>query len=207
MAKPFVIGITGGSASGKTLFLNKLLDRFQKEEVCLISQDNYYKPKSEIPVDENGVHNYDLPECIDWLTYASHIESLLAGKEVKHKEYTFNNPDAPDTFKVYKPAKVIVVEGLFVFYDEQVSKFLDLKLFVDAKEKVKIKRRILRDSIERGYNEDDVRYRWKHHVQPTYKKYIKPTKKSSDIVINNNDHFENALEVVAAYLERRVSQK
>lgn len=207
MSKPFVIGITGGSASGKTLFLHQLLDRFQKEEVCLISQDNYYKPKPEIPIDENGVHNYDLPECIDWLTYATHIEKLIEGKVVKHKEYTFNNPNAPETFKTYKPAKVIVVEGLFVFYDEHVSKFLDLKLFVDAKEKVKIKRRILRDSIERGYDEDDVRYRWKHHVQPTYKKYIKPTKKSSDIVINNNDHFDKALEVVAAYLERMVNQK
>ncbi|MCR9062806.1 MAG: uridine kinase [Cytophagales bacterium] len=200
-AKPFVIGITGGSASGKTLFLQSLLKHFTKDEVCLISQDNYYKRKDEIPLDANGVENYDLPECIDFDLYSSHIRDLVEGRIVKHQEYTFNNPNAVAKEIIHKPSPVIVVEGLFVFYEEAIADQLNLKIFVDAKEKVKIKRRLNRDSKERGIPMNDIIYQWKNHVKPTYKKFIKPTKKSAHIVINNNDDFENGLWVVSTFVK------
>lgn len=200
-AKPFVIGITGGSASGKTLFLKSLLNHFKEDEISLISQDNYYKELSCIPRDENGIPNFDLPDCIDFELYSTHIHDLVEGKKVIHKEYTFNKPDVIPAEIIHLPTPVIVVEGLFVFYEQAIAEQLNLKIFVDAKEKIKINRRLKRDIVERGISQDEVMYQWKNHVKPTYKNYIKPTKKKADIVINNNDHFENGLWVVTSFIK------
>ena len=199
--QPYIIGITGGSASGKTFFLNSLLQQFKEEEVCLISQDNYYRTKDRVPVDENGIQNYDLPEAIDFELFARHIQDLKEGKTVLHKEYTFNNLSVVPKVLEFRPAPIIVVEGIFVFYSYFVSRLLDLKVFFDAKEHIKIKRRIIRDNNERGYDLEDVLYRWENHVAPTYEKFIKPSKYDAHIVINNNKNFENGLRVLTAYMD------
>jgi uridine kinase len=200
MKESYIIGITGGSASGKTYFLHSLLSHFSKEQVCLISQDNYYKAIGDVPKDENGIENFDLPESIDFKLFANHINDLKAGKEVQKQEYVFNNADASPQILVFKPAPIIVVEGIFVFHDPYVSKLLNLKVFIDAKEHIKIRRRIIRDNNERGYDLEDVLYRWENHVAPTYEKFIKPTKQDADIVINNNLHFENGLKILTSFL-------
>lgn len=199
---PYIIGITGGSASGKTFFLNSLLSHFSKKEICLISQDNYYRKKADVPKDENGIENYDLPEAIDFELYAKHIEDLKNGKVVHQQEYAFNNPDAAPVILEFTPAPIIVVEGIFVFYSYHVSRLLDLKIFIDAKEHIKIKRRIIRDNNERGYDLEDVLYRWENHVAPTYEKFIKPSKYDADIVINNNKHFENGLKILTTFMKK-----
>lgn len=204
---PYIIGITGGSASGKTFFLNSLLSQFGDHEVCLISQDNYYRTKDLVPKDENGVENYDLPEAIDFELFAQHIEDLKFGKTVHHKEYVFNNPDVVPKILEFKPAPIIVVEGIFVFYSYFVSRLLDLKVFIDAKEHIKIKRRIIRDNNERGYDLEDVLYRWENHVAPTYEKFIKPSKYDAHVVINNNKNFENGLKVLTAYMSAILEKK
>lgn len=204
MTKPYIVGITGGSASGKTYFLHQLLEAFSKEEICLISQDNYYRTQEFVPKDENNIENYDLPEAIDFELYAQHIEDLKNGKVVKHKEYVFNNPDIVPKTLVFNPAPIIVVEGIFVFHSPEVSKLLDLKVFIDAKEHIKIKRRIIRDNNERGYDLADVLYRWENHVAPTYDKFIEPTKYDADIIINNNKHFEKGLAILTAFLKDKL---
>jgi len=202
--EPYVIGITGGSASGKTYFLHSLLSEFKPEEVCLISQDNYYRPKDQVPKDGNGVENYDLPEAIDFELYAEHIAELKAGREVQQKEYTFNNPNVIPKILTFRPAPIIVVEGIFVFYSYHISRLLDLKVFIDAKEHIKIKRRIIRDNSERGYDLEDVLYRWENHVAPTYEKFIKPSKYDADIVINNNQHFANGLKILTTFMRKLI---
>ncbi len=200
MKEPYIIGITGGSASGKTFFLNSLLSHFSKDEICLISQDNYYKEISKVPKDENGIENFDLPESIDFRLFAEHINDLKLGKIIKKEEYVFNNAETIAEILIFKPAPIIVVEGIFVFHDPFVSKLLNLKVFIDAKEHIKIRRRIIRDNNERGYDLEDVLYRWENHVAPTYEKFIKPTKQDADIIINNNKHFEKGLKILTSYL-------
>jgi uridine kinase len=204
MIKPYIVGITGGSASGKTYFLNQLLGAFGKEEICLISQDNYYRTQEFVPKDKNNVENYDLPEAIDFDLYAQHIEDLRNGKAVHQKEYVFNKTDIIPETLIFLPAPIIVVEGIFVFHSKEVSKLLDLRVFIDAKEHVKIKRRIIRDNNERGYDLNDVLYRWENHVAPTYDKYIEPTKSEADIIINNNYHFKKGLAVLTAFLKEKL---
>jgi uridine kinase len=204
MKKPYIVGITGGSASGKTLFLKSLMTHFSDEEICLISQDNYYKSIDLVPRDQNGVENFDLPEAIDFKLYAQHILALSNGETIKTPEYNFNNPKAEINYIVYKPAPIIVVEGIFVLTDETVSSMLDLKVFIDAKEYIKIKRRINRDNKERGYDLADVLYRWENHVAPTYEAYIKPTKASADLIINNNSQFKQGLEILSHFLKTKI---
>ncbi len=203
--KPYIIGITGGSASGKTLFLKSLLNSFSESEICLISQDNYYKPRAEQPVDNNGIHNFDTPFSIDFEQYCADIRSLRSGKTVIKKEYTFNNPNVVPKTLVFQPSPIIVVEGIFVFYFPEVASLLDLKVFIDAKEHIKLRRRIIRDKDERGYDLDDVLYRYENHVAPTYEKYIKPFMGDADIVIPNNNKFDAGLEVLVAFLKNKIS--
>lgn len=202
----YIVGITGGSASGKTYFLHSLLESFSESEICLISQDHYYKTQAFVPKDENGVENYDLPEAIDFELFSKHIEQLKRGEEVHQKEYVFNNPNVVPKTLIFKPAPIIVVEGIFVFHSAEINKLLDLKVFIDAKEHIKIKRRIIRDNNERGYDLTDVLYRWENHVSPTYEKYIEPTKYEADIVVNNNKHFHNGLSILTSFLKDKLAK-
>jgi uridine kinase len=207
MNKPFIVGITGGSASGKTSFLKDLVSSFSTEELCLISQDNYYRPREEQPTDENGVHNFDLPESINAQEYARDIQKLRNGETVYRSEYTYNNPEVIPKTLVFKPAPIIVVEGIFVFYFADIANLLDLKIYIDAKEHIKLKRRIHRDQIERGYDLADVLYRYEKHVSPTYERYIEPFKNEADIIIPNNSNYQKPLEMVVAYLQKKILDK
>lgn len=201
MKKPFTIGITGGSGSGKTFFLQGLASRLEEGRLCLISQDNYYKPRDQQHEDENGVRNFDLPGAIDREAFLEDVRKLKAGEDVVKKEYTFNNPAAEPRMLFLKTAPIIVVEGLFVQYFEEIDRELDLRIFVEAKDHVKMGRRIKRDQIERGYDLDDVLYRYQHHVMPVYESLIDPLKYHSDLVVPNNRHFNRALDVLAGYLK------
>lgn len=207
MQKPFLVGITGGSASGKTTFLRQLLASFSPEDICLISQDNYYWPRELQPKDANGVVNFDLPSSIDKEDYSRDIHKISQGETISRKEYTFNNPAVIPKDLTFRPAPIVVVEGIFVFYFEEVARLLDLKVYIDAKEYVKLQRRIIRDQVERGYGLDDVLYRYTHHVAPTYEKYIKPYKQDADLIIPNNNNFEKGLEVLVSFLNSKIRKE
>jgi uridine kinase len=204
MTKPYIIGITGGSASGKTLFLRTLLKSFPNKEICLISQDNYYRARELQPTDDRGIKNFDTPNSIDFEQFAHDIRELSEGRTVSRLEYAFNNPEAKPEILTFSPAPIIVVEGIFVFYYPEVASLLDLKVFIDAKEYIKLSRRIIRDRDERGYDLEDVLYRYDRHVAPTYEKYIAPFKSDADLVIPNNNHFKNAMDVLVVYLNHKL---
>lgn len=207
MTKPFIIGITGGSASGKTHFLDKLLHSFEPGQVCLISQDNYYKPRHQQPMDDRGIHNFDTPNSIDFEQYADDIRKIQEGQTINRQEYTFNNPNKKPKMLTFSPAPVVVVEGIFVLYYPELANLLDLKVYIDAKDHIKLKRRIVRDKVERGYDLDDVLYRYEQHVMPTYEKYIAPFKHDADIIVPNNSDFEKALEVIKTFLRFKIGEK
>lgn len=185
------------------MFLKSLLSHFKSEEICLVSQDNYYRDRHLQPKDANGIENFDTPQSIEFDEYARDIKALKDGNPVTRKEYTFNNPDIIPQILNFNPSKIIVVEGLFVFYFPELAKLLDLKVFIDAKDYVKLKRRIIRDNTERGYDLDDVLYRYEKHVAPTYEKYIEPFKYDADIIIPNNSKFDKGLEVLVSYLKSK----
>lgn len=205
MVTSYTIGITGGSGSGKTYLIENLSKQFKPEEICLISQDNYYRSRDEQVTDERGVKNFDLPGAIDHELFYRDLARLKSGEVVQKLEYTFNNPKAtPKTIEL-KPAPIIIVEGIFVQYFNEIENELDLKIFIEAKDHVKLSRRIRRDNEQRGYDLDDVLYRYQYHVMPVYEKYIEPLKHSADLVIPNNSHFDRAIDVLALSLKARLS--
>lgn len=205
MTKPFTIGITGGSGSGKTFFLKNLESRFTNNELCLISQDHYYHPREMQQHDERGIKNFDLPESIDHKQFQLDIQTLKRGEVLRKKEYTFNNPNVTPKILEFKPAPVIIVEGLFVQYFPDIEQELDLKIFIEAKDHVKLSRRIKRDNEERGYDLEDVLYRYENHVMPVYETLIKPLKHRADIVIPNNSDFNRALDFLTLAIKARIT--
>ncbi|MEM1138169.1 MAG: uridine kinase [Bacteroidota bacterium] len=201
----YLIGIIGGSGSGKTFFLEKLKEEVGDEFITVISQDNYYKSMTEQHKDENGVENFDLPESIDHQYFARDIAKLRRGEEIQIQEYTFNNPDVEPKTLTFKPNPIVIVEGIFVLHYPEVVEQIDLKLFIDARDHIKIKRRILRDKVERGYDLHDVLYRYENHVMPAYEKYIHIHKREADLIINNETAFDRALEVIVNFLKSKIT--
>ncbi len=199
--KPLIVGITGGSGSGKTTFIRKLHERFSREELCILSQDDYYRPREEQYRDEQGIHNFDLPHSIDKKAFVRDVKRLMKGEVVRRQEYTFNNENATPRFLAFEPAPILIVEGLFVFHFKKIRRLLDLKVFLHAKENLKVIRRIKRDQVERNYPIEDVLYRYEHHVLPTFERYIKPYMDEADLVINNNQQFDWGLEVLSGFLQ------
>jgi len=201
MNSPLVIGITGGSGSGKTTFIKLLREPFTDADVCVLSQDDYYKPRADQKKDDQGVYNFDLPGSIDKKSFLLDVEKLMAGQVVTREEYTFNNDGADPKILVFNPAPVIIVEGLFVFHYKKINALLDLRIFLHAKENLKVIRRIRRDQVERNYPIDVVLYRYEHHVMPNFEKYVAPHIEHADLVINNNKDFNMGLAVVQGYIK------
>ena len=202
MSKPIVVGITGGSGSGKTMFMNELMSKLPN--ASLHSMDNYYIQITDQPKDDKGIENFDTPQSIDQVRFTEDLQKLIAGEDIELTAYTYNNDrDYPDPKKILvRSNPIILVEGIFAFHIAAVRELLDLKLYIDAPDYLMMKRRIIRDSKERGYDIDDVLYRYEHHVTPAYKKYIEPSKQYADIIIPNHEDFAKALQVIIAFLDR-----
>lgn len=204
MDTPYLIGVTGGSGSGKTYFLEKVMEAVGKEKVTLISQDNYYRSLDQQPRDENEIVNFDLPECIDHEWFAKDIASLKKGESIQIQEYTFNVPGAKSKTLVFKPTPVVIVEGIFVLHYPEVAKQIDLQLFVDAKDHIKIKRRILRDKEERAHDLEEVLYRYEKHVMPSYEQFIEIHKREADLIICNDHSMDKAMEVMISFIKNKI---
>mgnify|MGYP003605131302 FL=1 len=200
----FIIGISGGSGSGKTSFIRDIKEHFSKEQICFLSQDDYYKPRELQKEDENVIKNFDLPESIEMDEFYFDLVKLTNGMSVERPEYTFNNENKNPGMIHLDPAPIIIVEGLFVFYEPKLFNLLDLKILIHASDTQKIIRRIKRDRVERNYPLEDVLYRYEHHVLPSFETYIFPFFNKVDIVINNNKSFDMGKEMLNAFLRNRL---
>ncbi len=200
MSRPMIIGIAGGSGSGKTLFIKELKDTFKEGEVTVISFDNYYRPIDQQPVDSQGIENFDLPESLDDEKFFKDLTDLMEGRSVRINTYTFNNKKEDSEVLHLKPARILLVEGIFTFYFEKINELLDLRIFIEAPDYLMLSRRIVRDGKERGYDMEDVMYRFKNHVIPAYEKFIGPLKSKSDLIIPNHTDFNTALDVIHKYI-------
>jgi uridine kinase len=208
MNKPFIIGIAGGSGSGKTFFLKCFLKHFSQNEVSLVSQDDYYFPVPPgMTAEENKLFNFDLPDTIDYQHFEDDINSLLQGRSITKKEYTFNNPSAIPKMLEIKSAPIIIVEGLFILYFRKLSALLDMKIFIDADEDIALQRRLKRDLLERGYSHDDAMYKWVNHVVPAYKEYLLPYKDECDQIITNNTHVADDIICVTENISKELREK
>lgn len=206
MNSPLVIGLCGGSATGKTFFLHQLRAQFSEQEICIISQDDYYLAQEQQRKDPNGIINYDLPEAIDHEYFASDLRKVIQGESVYKKEYTFNKPNTEPRLLHYRPAPVIIVEGIFIYHYPKVAGQMDFKLFLESKEEIKVQRRLQRDLHDRNYDEAHVHYTQQHHVLPAYEKYIAPYRDDCDLVILNNERgCQNALTLLKEFIQAHLN--
>jgi len=204
--QPYIIGITGGSASGKSSFARDLKSFFTDEELTILGEDNYYLPKDKVPVDSNGWQNYDTPESIDFRSYADHLKSLKSGKSIQKEEYLFHKQVGIPKLLTFHPTPLIIIEGIFSLHVKEVRDLVDLKLYIHADQTARFNRRIKRDLAERGLDLEDVEYRWKNHITPSYEKDDAEYKECADVIILNNTNYQQGLNLVAAFLRNVLSQ-
>lgn len=199
-AAPYFVGIAGGSGSGKTSLVRALRERMPGGRICVISQDDYYRPIAEQTLDANGRVNFDLPGGIDLDGLAGDLRELAAGGMVFRKEYTFNTESHEPRLIELRPAPVVLVEGLFVMHHTPIRDLLDLRVFVEASEDTQLERRLRRDVSERGYGHEDILYQWHHHVLPAYRDFLLPYRHLCDLHVVNESGFGRAVDVLRNHL-------
>lgn len=179
----FIIGITGGTASGKTTLVSKIANYFSKDEICIISQDSYYKETTSLSFAERQSINFDHPNAIDFDLLYEHIASLKKGKTIHQPVYSFITHNRTEQTVLLASKPIIIVEGILLFNDKRLLDLFNLTLFVDADADERLRRRIKRDSEERGRNEEEVRTRYIKTLKPMHDLYIEPFKERADIII------------------------
>lgn len=207
MKRPFLIGITGGSGSGKTHLIGKLMETLGSS-VGIFSLDNYYLPYDQQPLDQKGQRNFDKPESLEFDRLIEDLHKVIAGNTIEIPEYNFNYRDEPKKMVTIVPTPIMIIEGLMAIYFKQIRDLLDLKIFVEAPDYLMLKRRIIRDDKERGYNNlTDTLYRFEHHVMPAYRQYISPFKSEVDLIIPNYHHVDRAVDVLLGYIQHRLIEE
>ena len=191
-----LIGIAGGTGSGKTSIANYLLKQFGNDELIVIEQDSYYKDNSNLSMDERNQQNFDHPEAIDIQLFNKQLESLLDGKPVKIPIYDFSNHNRIEKFQLVKPTKIIIIEGILTLHFESLRKLMDIKVFVDVPDKIRFKRRLSRDIKKRGRTLMSVTNQYENTVYPMYKQFVEPSKDFADIIITGGAKNKEAIDTL-----------
>lgn len=203
----YLVGISGGSASGKTYLLERLMSAFSPGELTLVSMDHYYRDQHEQTREPDGSVNYDRPDALMLDRFEHDVLELAQGRSVSIREYTFNVPGVTPKMLTFDPAPIVVFEGLFMFYLQSVRERLDLRLFLDADEHIKLSRRIRRDIAERNLSIDEVLDQYEHQVVPSFREFVEPYRFHSDLILPNNRHLEISTQVVVNHLRSVVHQR
>lgn len=203
--KILVIGIAGGTGSGKTTITKKLMQRFGGD-VSVIYHDNYYKAHHNMSYEERSKLNYDHPDSFDTDLLIQAVKDLKAGRSVTCPVYDYTIHDRSDQVIVVKPAKVVIVEGILIFQSRELCQQMDIKIYVDTDADVRILRRIVRDVRDRGRSLDSVVNQYLSTVKPMHEQFVEPSKRNADIIIPEGGHNQVAMEMVMervrAHIER-----
>lgn len=197
-----VIGIAGGTGSGKTTVVNKILERLDQTQVTVIPQDSYYKDNSHLPLEKRQELNFDHPDSIDWTLMVEQIQRLKAGYSIEQPMYSYITcTRSKDTIHI-EPTQIIIVEGILIFTDPSLRECLDMKIFVDADPDDRLSRVISRDIVERGRSVNKVLDRYEKTVKPMLLQFIEPTKRYADIIIPQGGHNTVAINMLISTIEQ-----
>jgi len=203
-----VIGIAGGSGSGKTTVVNSIVSKLKAEKVVVIPQDSYYKDSSNLTEEEKRVHNFDHPDSIDWELLCQHLAELKSGKSINQPVYSYITCSrSKDEFIKVDPADVIIIEGILIYTCKELREQLDIKIFVDADDDDRLMRVMARDITERGKDVNWVIERYSRTVKPMYLQFIEPSKRYSDIIIPQGGHNKVAIDIIRATVEKALKRE
>ena len=199
-----IIGITGGTGSGKTTVVNQIVKHLPDNEVCVISQDSYYKATDNLSYEERTKINFDHPRAIDFDLIVKHLKELKLFKTIEQPVYSFVTHNRTENTVKTHPRKVIIVEGILIFNNEELRNLFDIKIFVHADTDERLIRRVRRDISERGRNIDEVLNRYQDTLKPMHQQFIEPTKNFADIIIPNDRHNTVAIDIVRTVINERL---
>lgn len=195
-----IIGIAGGTGSGKTTVVRSILDSLPREEVAVIPQDSYYNDNKHIPLEERLKMNYDEPAAIEWTLLCEHLKQLKDGKAIDMPTYDFITCSRLDKTVRVEPREVVVVEGILVLADKPLRDMMDVKVFVDADADERLIRVIHRDCIERGRTPQMVIDRYEETLKPMHELYIEPSKRYADLIVPQGGHNKVAVKLLTDYI-------
>ena len=199
-----VIGIAGGTGSGKTTVVNQIIQELPEGEVCVISQDSYYKDTSHLPFDERTKINFDHPKAIDFDLLVAHLKELKKGNAIEQPIYSFAEHNRTKETITMHPKKVIIVEGILILTHTDIRELFDIKLYVHADSDERLIRRLRRDMSERGRDLDEVINRYQNTLKPMHQQFIEPTKEFADIIIPNNRYNTVAVDLIRKIINQRL---
>ena len=197
-AQPLLIGVAGGSGSGKTTVVRRIVRALGQEQVVVVHHDSYYRDTSHLPMAERVQINYDHPESLETELLIQHLEALLRGQAVDIPVYDFSTHARLDERRRILPRPVIIVDGILILWDRKLRDLMDVKLFVDADADVRLGRRLQRDMDERGRSPDSVLTQYMETVRPMHLEFVEPSKRYADVIIPRGGHNRVGVDVVVA---------
>lgn len=199
-----IIGIAGGTGSGKTTVVNQIIKQLPSDEVCVISQDSYYKATDNLSYEQRTKINFDHPRAIDFELLIKHLKDLKKGKTINQPIYSFvTHNRTKDSLKTH-PRKVVIVEGILIFNSEELRDLFDIKIFVHAETDERLIRRLKRDVAERGRDVNEVLNRYQTTLKPMHQQFIEPTKNFADMIIPNDRYNTVAIDIVRSVINERL---
>ncbi|MFD3156469.1 uridine kinase [Haloimpatiens sp. FM7330] len=202
MKRPIIIGISGGTGSGKSTIASEIYKKFDEDCIAMIEQDSYYKDQSSMSFEERVKTNYDHPDAFDTPLLIEHLKKLMNGEVVQKPIYDFEIHNRKKEAITVEPRDIIVVEGILVFQDVDLRNLLDIKIYVDTDADVRIIRRLVRDINERGRTVDSVINQYLNVVRPMHLQFIEPTKRYADIIVPEGGHNKVAIDIINAKIRQ-----
>jgi uridine kinase len=200
-----IIGITGGTGSGKTTVVRQIIDELKNEEVDVISQDSYYKDLSHLAKEERVKTNFDHPKSIDFDLLVEHLKDLKAGNTIQQPVYSFKEHNRTKETLETQPRKVVIVEGILILAHPDIREMFDIKIYVHADSDERLIRRLKRDISERGRDLDEVLWRYQTTLKPMHQQFIEPTKEFADLIIPTNRYNTVAVDIVQTIIKDRLA--
>ena len=203
----FLIGIAGGTGSGKTTVVKKLTESLPKGEVAIIPLDSYYKDSSNVPVEERQNINFDHPDAFDWPLLEKHVKALREGKAIEQPTYSYLTcTRLPETIHV-EPREVVIIEGIMSLCEKMLLNQMDLKIFVDADADERLIRVMRRDVVERGRTAEAVIERYTRTLKPMHMQFIEPCKRYADIIVPQGGHNKAAINMLIKFVKQQIAER
>lgn len=204
MKNIFIIGIAGGTGSGKTTIVNAALKELNPNDICVISQDSYYKSTSNMTFEERKKINFDHPSSIDFKLLTNHLINLKKGKTINQPIYSFKEHNRTEKTKKILPVKIVLVEGILIFNSLKIRNLCDIKIYIEADDDERLIRRIKRDVKERGRDTIEVINRYQNTLKPMHKQFIEPTKNFADVIIMNNQFNLQSIKILKTLINEHL---
>ena len=199
-----IIGIAGGTGSGKTTVVRKIIESLPAGEVVLLPQDSYYKDSSHVPAEQRQSINFDHPDAFDWELLSSHIALLRQGKSIEQPIYEYITSTRQKETIHIEPRKVVIIEGILALYDQKLRDMMDLKIFVDTDPDDRLIRVIQRDIIERGRTAEAVMERYVRVLKPMHQQFIEPSKRYADLIVPEGGSNQIAIDILTMYIKKHL---